>query len=299
MPDHSDSKPVIGILYPGEMGTALGRVLVEGGYRVVTTLEGRSVRTHRLGSEAGLEILPSFTEVVRTSEIVFSVVSPGAAVAVARQFCEVAQGSPPDLLYVDANSVSPVTAAKIAALTSEAGIECVDAAVYGLATHLRTRGTVYLSGRSAQVVAALFQGKVRTRVMGAEPGKASMLKSLLAGLNKGLVALFLEMSQLACEADLVDPLFEAYRASYPGVMEVVDRLLPTYPQHAPRRAQEMEELEHTLRSMGLRPGVTRGARQVTAAFARLGLSETDGFDSAKLPALVKETHARGMLRESN
>jgi 3-hydroxyisobutyrate dehydrogenase-like beta-hydroxyacid dehydrogenase len=318
MSDQSHLKPVIGILYPGEMGTALGRVLVEAGFRVVTTLEGRSSRTHRLGREAGLEILASLTDVVRTSAIVFSVVAPGAAAAVARQFCAAAQASlwdrfpnlsgqvrtgletcPPDRLFVDANSVSPVTAAEIAALTAAAGIECVDAAVYGLASQLRTRGTVYLSGRSAATVAALFGGKVRTRVMGDTPGKASLMKSLLAGLNKGLVALFLEMSQLACEGGLVDQLFEAYRASYPGVMEVVERLLPTYPQHAPRRAQEMEELEHTLRSLGLQPAVTRGARQVTAAFAQLGLPEKNNFDPANLPVLVKEAHARGLLRDSD
>ena len=81
----------------------------------------------------------------------------------------------------------------------------------------------------------------------------------MAGLNKGLAALFLEMSQVASAANLVDELLEGYRTAYPGVMDVIDRLLPTYPQHAARRAQEMEELEQTIRNLGLRPCVTRGA----------------------------------------
>jgi hypothetical protein len=56
--------PTVGILYPGEMGAALGRLLREDGVRVVTTLEGRSPRTRRLCAEAGLSVLGSLAEVL-------------------------------------------------------------------------------------------------------------------------------------------------------------------------------------------------------------------------------------------
>ena len=50
----------------------------------------------------------------------------------------------------------------------------------------------------------------------------------------------------------------AYRASYPGIMELVDRTLPTYPRHAARRGQEMAEVEKTLAGLGLCPTVVPG-----------------------------------------
>src|SRR5919206_3947 len=37
--------PTVGIVSPGEMGSAVGAALRRGGARVVATLEGRSVRT--------------------------------------------------------------------------------------------------------------------------------------------------------------------------------------------------------------------------------------------------------------
>ena len=39
---------VVGIMSPGDMGHAVGRVLIEHGLRVLTCLEGRSKRTYDL-----------------------------------------------------------------------------------------------------------------------------------------------------------------------------------------------------------------------------------------------------------
>ena len=71
----------VGIVSPGAMGSAIGRVLADGGARVVATTAGRSERTERLAD--GLELLPALPDVVAASEIVLSVVPPGEALAVA------------------------------------------------------------------------------------------------------------------------------------------------------------------------------------------------------------------------
>src|SRR5258708_6585627 len=78
----TESLHTIGILYPGEMGSCLGTLLVQEGWPVVTALEGRSPRTCRLGRDAGLKVLASQREVADRADIVFSVVPPAAAVSV-------------------------------------------------------------------------------------------------------------------------------------------------------------------------------------------------------------------------
>jgi 3-hydroxyisobutyrate dehydrogenase-like beta-hydroxyacid dehydrogenase len=288
--------PTIGILYPGEMGSSLGKVLAGDGFRVVTTLEGRSSRTRRLCHEVGLSVLGSLREVVQSADIVFSLVPPARALGAAGHFAEAVRGLARPPLFIDANSISPVTAHQIADLLT--GLDCVDAAFYGLASQLRSRGVLYLSGPRASQVADVLGRSLRVKVMGDVPGKASAMKSLLAGLNKGLVALFLEMSLLARESDLLNELLEAYREQYPGVMEVVERLLPTYPQHAGRRGQEMRELERTMQALDLQPCVVRGAREVITAVGRLGLAEQNGAQGTRkwsVPEVVEAIDAHAVL----
>ena len=48
------AQPIIGIISPGDMGHALGAVLVQHGLRVLTNLQGRSPRTVALARQAGI-----------------------------------------------------------------------------------------------------------------------------------------------------------------------------------------------------------------------------------------------------
>ena len=61
-------RPVVGILYTGEMGSALGGLLRRQGCRVVAAVEGRSPRTRRLAEAAGLEVVASVRELADAAE---------------------------------------------------------------------------------------------------------------------------------------------------------------------------------------------------------------------------------------
>jgi 3-hydroxyisobutyrate dehydrogenase-like beta-hydroxyacid dehydrogenase len=263
----------VGILYPGEMGSSLGRLLAAGGFRVVTTLEGRGARTCRLCRDAGLEVLESLSQVVHASDIVISLVSPAAAVDVAEHFCDCAHLTSRPPVFVDANSISPNTAKEIFRMVSRARCRFVDASIHGLAARLQHQGTMYLSGRSGQAIAELFAPVVRTRFLGEAPGTASAMKMLMAGMSKGLVALFLEMGVAARQLGLLDELIAGYREYYPGIMTALDRLVPTYPQHAARRGEEMNELERMLLFMSLLPNMISGARQAITEVGQLQLAD--------------------------
>jgi 3-hydroxyisobutyrate dehydrogenase-like beta-hydroxyacid dehydrogenase len=193
---------------------------------------------------------------------------------------------------VDANAVSPATAVEIGEVLAGRGVDYVDAAINGLASALRTGAIVYLSGARAAEVARLFGRTMQVQVVGEEPGKASALKGALAGLSKGLAALFVEIAVMAREAGVAPFFLERCRSYYPGVMEVVERMLPTYPRHAGRRAEEMGELEDAMRSLGLRADMVSAARRVTRAMAEAGLPLTQRTADGVLEAL----HAAGALR---
>jgi 3-hydroxyisobutyrate dehydrogenase-like beta-hydroxyacid dehydrogenase len=267
----NDAGPPVGILYPGELGCRLGRLLLGQGRRVVTTLAGRGARTRRLAGETPFEVLGSTRAVLETAGVVLSVVPPAAAVSVARECAALAPPARPPL-YVDLNSVSPGTAAEVEAALGPSGMGFVDGAVHGMAAQLPARGTLYLSGPRAAEVARLFGPPLRVKVLDGPAGRASAFKMLISGVAKGAVALVLEMALAARRAGLLDDLLACYRDAYPGLMELFDRQLPTYPQHAARRGDELGEVERTFRSLGLEPRLTPGARSLTAAVGRLALA---------------------------
>jgi 3-hydroxyisobutyrate dehydrogenase-like beta-hydroxyacid dehydrogenase len=171
-------------------------------------------------------------------------------------------------LYVDINSVSPVTLEDVRSILARPSVDLVDASIHGLASRFIGDGTLYLSGPAAAEVAALFGSPPRTVILGDEVGRASLLKMLIGGVNKGLVALLLELSEVALEMGMLDEFWAVCRTSYPGVMEPFERLLPTYPVHAGRRAEEMAELELTVSAAGLEPTMATAARSVFERAAR-------------------------------
>jgi len=263
----------VGILYPGDMGATMGTLLRAHGTDVVTTLAGRSPRTRTLCDAAGLTVLDSVADVARAADVVVSLVPPSAALAVAQDFVEQRPAGARARLYVDANSISPRTAAAIAELVEERGVSFVDASIRGLAARVANHGILYLSGARAPEVAVLFDPCLRVQYVGDEPGRASMLKMLMGGMSKGLAALFLQISLAAREADLVDEFLAGCRLYYPDVVAAMEQVLPTYPQHAGRRAEEMQEVEQAMSDLGLHAGVVGEAKRLFAALADSTLAE--------------------------
>jgi 3-hydroxyisobutyrate dehydrogenase-like beta-hydroxyacid dehydrogenase len=294
----SAAAKTVGILYPGEMGAALARVLTRRGVRCVTFIDGRSDETARRCREESIAALDAFADVIRESDVVLSVVRPSAAEGIADLYCRHAELVPAGAVFVDVNSTSPELAAALAAKMEATGIGFVDAAVNGLAVNLTTTATLFLSGERAAEVAALFGETVVTRLLGAEAGCASAMKMLLAGISKGTCALFLELAVLAESRGMLAEMIEATGRIYPGVRQLVDRMLPTYAAHAARRADEMRELESTASANDLRPPVIEGVRQLHELLAAVTFGEPAGADEPRewsVPALVRHVRNAGSL----
>jgi L-threonate 2-dehydrogenase len=261
----------VGILYPGEMGSAAARLLREHGVETVTCVEERSALTRSQAAVAGAIALPSVDDVVARADIVVSLVNPGIALGVAGLFADCAARLGRRPLFLDANSISPTTAEAIERLVGSADCECLDGAFVGSAAALGASTTLVLSGARAAEAGAVFGAAFRVRVLTSVVGDASAFKLLFAGFNKGLVALYLEAVGVAERAGCRVELDEALHEFYAGSLVTVERLLPSYVRHASRRAEEMGELQDWLVELGEDGSMAGSTRAVLQEFATLAI----------------------------
>ena len=96
---------MIGIVQPGSMGAEVGWVLAARGHEVGWASAGRSEATR--ARAADFTDLRTVEALRAACDVVLSVCPPHAAVEVARAFAGWSG------VYVDANAVSPATAARI------------------------------------------------------------------------------------------------------------------------------------------------------------------------------------------
>lgn len=263
--------PTVGILYPGELGAALADVFMRNGSRVVSTVRGRSERTRSIAAAADIELLDGLQQVVETADILVSTVTPKATLTVAQ---EIIQYQPaPGTILVDANSIAPRTAKQIASACAAADIEFVDMAVRGLASRLVERGAVYLSGTRASCIASLLS-PVEIEMVGQEAGAASQLKMIMSGMSKGVAAQFIELSLAAHSAGILDRFLLGVQRYYPDVYAAMQSVLPTYPQHIGRRAQELAEVVSCMNDLNLTSEVVAGGKRLFERIADTELHQS-------------------------
>ena len=231
----------IAFIGPGDLGTRLAAILAGAGHATLTTLEGRGARSRALCEERGLTTVDSLAEAVARADIVVCAVPPDAALEAARAFAAVLPATRAPV-YVDANSISPERGREIAALVEAAGAPAASATVHGSGEELARTGQIFLSGAAAEHVAGVVGDALRVVRLGADPGRAKELKLLVAAMSKGLCALWMETGSAAARAGLLDETEAALRHAYPTMMADLDRMVPTYGRHSPRRMEELEAL---------------------------------------------------------
>src|SRR5215831_18174620 len=111
----------IGILSPGDMGHAIGRVLQQRGLRVLTSVQGRSARTASLAAEASITAVEDDETLVREAQVLLSVLPPSQATALAERISRAVQLSGTPLLFADCNAIAPRTVLSIEQVITGAG----------------------------------------------------------------------------------------------------------------------------------------------------------------------------------
>jgi 3-hydroxyisobutyrate dehydrogenase-like beta-hydroxyacid dehydrogenase len=245
----------VGLLHPGEMGAAMGRVLRARGHEVLWASSERSEATSQRAAAAGLRDVRSVEALAERSDVIFSVCPPHAAKEVARATL----GS--KALLVDANAIAPATAREIAAERDGSGF--VDGGIVGPPPQTSGTTRLYLSGPGASSVADLFEGTaVDARVVSATVGDASAVKMTYAAWTKGTAALLLAIRAVA-EAEGVEPtLTEEWRLSLPDLPDALSRAQRSASAKGWRWVGEMEEIAATFSAAGFPDGFHRAAAEI-------------------------------------
>jgi 3-hydroxyisobutyrate dehydrogenase-like beta-hydroxyacid dehydrogenase len=263
---------VIGLLHPGEMGAAIGAALRERGAGVLWASAGRSGETAERAQAAGLEDAGTVDELARRSAVVLSVCPPHAALDVARAVGRFSG------VYVDANAVSPATAAAVAALVEDGGARYVDAGIVGPPPSVGGTTRLYLSGAGADDVAALFAGTpVDARVVSDRVGAASAVKMTYAAWTKGTSAMLLAIRAVARAEGVEDVLLAEWRESLPDLPEESARAARSTAAKGWRWVGEMDEIAATFAADGLPDGFHRAAADVF----RRGVDAADERDGPR------------------
>ena len=249
----------IGLLHPGEMGSAVGAAARAGGARVLWTSDGRSGATRTRAEADGLEDAGTLARLVAQSDIVLSVCPPASAADVAREVAGLRFRG----IYVDGNAVAPATTREIGAIVSAAGATFVDGGLIGPPPRQPGVCRLYLSGARAKDVAARFDGTLlHAIVLGGDIGAASAIKMAYAGWNKASQTLLLAIRAYAAHEGVDEALMAEWARSQPDVPRRSENAVTGNTRKAWRFVGEMEEIAKSLEAAGLPDGFHDAAGEV-------------------------------------
>lgn len=249
----------VGLLHPGEMGSMVGEIARAAGAQVLWASEGRSKASRTRAEAAGLVDARTLAALVSQSRVIFSVCPPHAAMDMARQVAAHRFAG----VYLDANAVSPKTARAIGSLLEGAGARFVDGGIVGPPPKNPGTTRLYLSGREAGHIAALFKtGPMEAIILDGPPGAASALKVAYAAYTKGTAALLVAIRALAIKEGVDDALLKEWGRSLPDLAARADTAIRGNVRKAWRFVGEMEESTATFAEAGLPDGFSRAAATV-------------------------------------
>jgi hypothetical protein len=236
------------VMHPGAMGSAVAAALPQPVFWVPA---GRSQASAQRAREAGLETV----EDPRSADVILSICPPDQALALA-QSLHGFEG-----VYVDANAVSPATAAQIAQLQPR----YVDGGIIGPPPREAGTTRLYLSGEHAPAVVALFAATtLDARVV----SDASALKMTYAAWTKGSAALLLAAWRTAVGLGVADELAAEWDLSQPQLGARLAAAEASGAEKGWRWVAEMEEIARTFGGAGQPAGFHEAAAEVYAGFGK-------------------------------
>ncbi len=253
----------IGIMSPGDMGSAIGKVLSDSGLDVITCLEGRGQLSRLRAKEAGMKAVKTLDELVRQSDLILSVLVPARALPLANLIADAARRTGRHPAYADLNAIAPQTVARIDTVLVGAGLVFIDGGIIGsppMAGKTNTR--IYCSGPDTTPLESLAKSGLDIRRVGSDIGRASGLKMVYAASTKGITALWTELLVAAKALGLEEALMGEFKMSGTNVSEVLRGRIPSMPRRARRWVGEMEEIATTFEGVGLTPRMLNGAADV-------------------------------------
>jgi 3-hydroxyisobutyrate dehydrogenase-like beta-hydroxyacid dehydrogenase len=260
----------IAIIGFGEAGQHIGRGLVAEGRAEVTAYDIRHTEPVLIDAarSAKVALKDSPAAALEGAGFVFSLVTASSAVDAANA---VARHLKPGQIYIDFNSISPMTKRAVAdAVAPENFVEAaIMAPVPGPDHKVHVLASAPGAGAAAEKLNAIG---MRIEVVGDRIGDASLSKMLRSIFIKGIEALMLESLVAARHAGIEERILDSVQKTIPGIdwRELATYNLERTVAHGARRAAEMHESAATVAELGLDPFVTEGiARRIEWAHEQL------------------------------
>jgi 3-hydroxyisobutyrate dehydrogenase-like beta-hydroxyacid dehydrogenase len=211
-----------------------------------------------VSTPAGVARVSGAVEAVSASDIVLSVTSARAAVAVAEECTSALTGVE---LYADLNTAAPAAQVAIAGVVGRTGVPFADVALLAPVPLHGIRTPALVSGPGAGAFADRFRPLgMPVEVLGSEAGLAAQRKLLRSVFMKGLAAAIGESldaaAALGCAGWLHDEIASTLETAD---VSLVDRLVDGSRLHAGRRLDEMTAACEMLRGLGVEPRVAAAA----------------------------------------
>lgn len=250
----------IALFGSGDMGSGVGRTLVDAGFRVVSDLAPRSQASRDRAVAGGVEDVGGLGPALAAADIALSVMPPGKAA----EFAKAAAAAMADMdakpVFADLNAISPATMDGIRQDIEAVGGAVLDGGIIGPSPD-KGCPRVYLSGPLAEDIAPqLLRPDMKTIALGPDIGQASTMKMLYAGLNKGHWAMMAATSVAAAKFGLLPAFLSEIESSRKDLNGIMERWIGFLAADAHRFGPEMDEIAATMEAAGVTPDFHRGAR---------------------------------------
>ena len=187
---------IIGFIGFGDVSQNLVKLISCDDITFITSDDKRSARTAEKITKSNIEVLDTFYDVARKSDILISANSPQNALKVAEKYASYCRG-----IYLDLNNISPDTTFEI----SKHADNFVDGAVIGKIDS--SDSVLYISGPKSQDLLFL-NPYIETKIISDTIGDVSLLKLLRSTYTKTLSALLIESRDIALNHNLEDEFFD-------------------------------------------------------------------------------------------
>lgn len=263
----------VGFIGFGEVAQTLSRRMMEEGGEIIAC-DKFPDRVSKKAEELKVLLVKNLEDLAVSCPVIISSLWPGDALDTAR---EIAPLLSPGTIYCDMNSISPETTAQIDLAVSSSGADFVKIAIMAAILDRGFAVPLLAGGRKSEEVARLLSALGLTiQAMGPDPRQPAALKILRSICLKGVVALAYEMLRGAEKYGITDRVFESASEamSKASFKDTVGGWLASTFIHARRRAGEMQEAIEMLETLGIRPVMSAGTKEIFEEIAGLKLDET-------------------------
>ena len=264
------------------MGSGVGGILKQNGFRVISALDGRSHDSRVRAVEQGFDDVGSLDELVKSSDLILSILVPSEAQSFAQDVAESLVRTDSQTAIADCNAVSPTTGIRISEVISAAGGKFIDAGIIGGSPRGGATPRFYASGEHAHILGELDGKGIDVPVMDGEIGRASALKMVYAALSKGTAALHASTLMTAKSLGVYDDLIQELEMSQAKTLASMASV-NSISSKAFRWIGEMEEIAATFGDAGTSSHTHTGAAETfqTIADSSIGHERVGTVDDSR------------------